>query len=64
MDVLRVIAAKQPRAGGSVREKLRLVLEHVTDATSLRQLAQELLIARQIATACRQATGHGNGEDQ
>ena len=62
--MLRVIAAKQPRRGGSVREQLQPVLARVTDAAALRQLAEELLIARQIASACRQAAGHGNGEDQ
>lgn len=63
-DVLRVIAAKQPRGGGNIRERLQPVLDRVTDAAALRQLAQELLIARQIATACRQALGHGEGKEQ
>jgi CRISPR-associated protein Cmr2 len=63
-DVLRVIAAKQPQGGGSVRERLRPVLERVTDAAGLRQLAEELLIARQIASACSQAVSRGNGKDQ
>jgi CRISPR-associated protein Cmr2 len=61
-DVLRVIAAKQPREGGSVRERLHAALNRVTDAASLRHLAEELLVARQIATACRQAAGRDHGE--
>ncbi|MBA4192333.1 MAG: type III-B CRISPR-associated protein Cas10/Cmr2 [Planctomycetaceae bacterium] len=58
-DVLRLIAAK---AGD--RAQLNRVAEtvraRVNDAASLREFAAELLIARQIATACRQA---GEGRD-
>jgi CRISPR-associated protein Cmr2 len=64
LDVLRVIAKKQPGGGGSVRDRLQPLLANVSSAESLRRVAEELLIARQIATACRQAAGHGNGEDQ
>ena len=63
-DVLRVIAAKQPQGGGSVREQLRPVLGRVSDAASLEQLARELLIARQIAVACGQAAGRDKEESQ
>ncbi|HVS38757.1 MAG TPA: type III-B CRISPR-associated protein Cas10/Cmr2 [Gemmataceae bacterium] len=62
-DVLRVIAAKQRHGGGSLRERLRPVLDCVTDAAALRQLAEELLIARQIAAALQVAT-HTNESDQ
>ncbi len=56
-DILRVIAAKKPQGGGNIRELLRPILKGVIDAAALRQLAEELLIARQIATASRQADG-------
>lgn len=61
-DVLRVIAAKQPGSGGSVGESLRPLLSSVTDASLLRQLAKELLVARQVATALSQAARQGNKE--
>jgi len=61
MDVLRVIAAKQPRQGENLRERLQSALDRITDAATLKQLAEELLVARQIATACRQANPATNG---
>jgi CRISPR-associated protein Cmr2 len=54
-DVLRVIVAKQPGRAGDVRARLQPALDRISGAESLRQLAEELLIARQIAVACRQA---------
>jgi CRISPR-associated protein Cmr2 len=63
-DVLRVIRAKQPGGGAVVQEIEAALRTRVNDVASLRQLAEELLVARQIATACRQAAGQGNGEDQ
>jgi len=55
-DVIRVIRDKQPRAGRQhmpeIEERIR---ENVTDSPSLHRLAEELLVARQIATALQQA---------
>src|SRR5262249_16919417 len=55
-DVLRVIRDKQPRGGRSyMREIEALVNDRLNDAVSLYRFAEELLVARQIATAMRQA---------
>jgi CRISPR-associated protein Cmr2 len=55
-DVLRVIRDKQPQAGQSYLGEIRtLVNERLNDAVSLYRFAEELLVARQIATALRQA---------
>lgn len=59
-DALRVLAAKNPRHGGdgeAVADLERLVETMVKDAVSLRQLASGILIARQLASALRQAAG-------
>jgi CRISPR-associated protein Cmr2 len=57
-DVLRVIRDKQPKAGrGHIKEIEKLVQTRLTDAASLHRFSKELLIARQIATALRQAEG-------
>jgi len=54
-DVLRVIRAKQPRLGRGYLQRIEDALRaSVTDARSLRRFAEELLIARQIATSSRQ----------
>lgn len=53
-DVLRLIAKKQPTSG-SVGERLAPYLVDL-DASRLRRLAEELLVARQVARALRQAT--------
>lgn len=63
-DVLRVILSKQPGRGDSVHKQLEVVLQRVADAAALRQLAEELLIARQIATASRQAAGQTSGDNE
>ncbi len=62
-DTLRVIAAKQPRRASALDQVRELVRARVTDAGSLRRLADELLVARQIAVALRQATGRGAAEE-
>jgi CRISPR-associated protein Cmr2 len=54
-DVIRVIRDKQPRSGGHMPEIETAVAKRVTHAASLHHFAQELLIARQIATALGQA---------
>lgn len=56
-DTLRVIAGKQPREAGAIERIRELVRARVTDAASLRRLGDELLVARQIADATRQANG-------
>ncbi|MGC9260117.1 MAG: type III-B CRISPR-associated protein Cas10/Cmr2 [Phycisphaerae bacterium] len=59
-DTLRVLAAKNPRDGGdgkAMADLNRLVETMVGDAVSLRQLASGILIARQLASASRQAAG-------
>ena len=55
-DVLRVIRDKQPRSGREYMPQIEEILKsRAIDARSLRVFAEELLIARQIATALRQA---------
>lgn len=56
-DALRVIAAKQPRGESRMDEVRKLISSEVSSAGTLRRLADRLLIARQIATAIRQAAG-------
>jgi len=63
-DMLRVIRAKQPGGGAVIVEMEEALKAQVKDAGTLRQLALELLISRQIATAFRQATGQENGGNQ
>jgi hypothetical protein len=61
-DALRIIEAKQPRARGGL-EEVREALARVSDADSLRRLADELLVARQIAAAMSQAGGRQPAEE-
>jgi len=57
-DVLRVIRDKQPRSGRAyLKEIERLVNERLNDSVSVYRFTEELLVARQIATARSQA-GH------
>ena len=57
--MLRVIAAKQPTGGGGALERLKTILDRVTDAATLRQLAEELLICATDRRRVRlRATGH------
>ncbi len=56
LDVLRILKAKQPRESGGMDE-VRRPMAQVSDAHSLRRLADELLVARQIAVAIRQGDG-------
>lgn len=55
-DVLRLLAKKQP-VSGNVRERLAPFVAGLT-TTSLRELAEELLVARQIAGALEQSGAH------
>jgi CRISPR-associated protein Cmr2 len=57
-DTLRAIASKQPRGVTAIERIRDLVNTKVKDAASLRRLADELLVARQIASAIRQAEGN------
>jgi CRISPR-associated protein Cmr2 len=58
-DVLRMIRDKQPRSGRHhiprIEEALRT---RVTDAANVHRFAEELLVARQIASALQQAGEH------
>lgn len=56
-DVLRLVAAKRTTANAADLQRLSAALaKRVTDAASLRAFAEELLVARQLAVAVRQAT--------
>jgi CRISPR-associated protein Cmr2 len=54
-DVLRVIRDKQPRKGRDYMPEIVRILEPVTTTLALRSFAEELLVARQLAAALRQA---------
>ena len=56
-DVLRVISAKQPRGQRNAMPRIRQILKErgVNDAAGLRRFVKELLVARQISRANRQA---------
>jgi CRISPR-associated protein Cmr2 len=54
-DVLRVIRDKQPRAGRQHMPEIERILQTMTNAAALHGFAEELLIARQVATALWQA---------
>jgi len=56
-DALRVIKAKKPRTESMMGRVAELVNNRVTDARSLRRLGDELLVARQVAIAIKQARG-------
>lgn len=55
-DLYRLIAKKTSRGSGTVRQALSEFLKEMNSG-KLMTLARELLVARQIATALRQATG-------
>jgi CRISPR-associated protein Cmr2 len=55
-DILRIIRDKQPRSGQHYMLEIEEALRSgVTDAASVHRFAEELLVARQIAAALRQA---------
>ena len=55
-DILRIIRDKQPRFGRQYMPQIEEALRsRVTDAASLHHFAEELLVARQLASAFRQA---------
>ena len=54
-DVLRVVRDKQPSSKQRIGEIEALLKHRVADVGSLRHFAEELLVARQLATALRQA---------
>ena len=57
-DVVRVIRHKQPRSGRQhMPEVEERIHQQVSGAQSLNRFAEELLVARQIATALQQAGG-------
>lgn len=55
LDALRVIARKQPRGESQMDRIARLVSTSVSNAKTLRELCEELAIARQIAVAFKQS---------
>ncbi|GIW88024.1 MAG: type III-B CRISPR-associated protein Cas10/Cmr2 [Isosphaeraceae bacterium] len=59
-DIIRVIRDKQPRSGEgrSMSEIAKRVYKQVNDPESLSRFVEELLVARQITTALRQAGYH------
>jgi CRISPR-associated protein Cmr2 len=62
-DMRRLIRAKQPR-GESAMSEIAAAVEHVNNAAALRRFADELLVARQVATAMRQAEGRSALEEE
>jgi CRISPR-associated protein Cmr2 len=62
-DTLSVLKGKQPRGESKMPEISQFIRERVKDAASLRRLGDELLVARQIAVALRQASGQRTGEE-
>jgi CRISPR-associated protein Cmr2 len=56
-DTLAVMKGKQPPGKSKMPEIGQFIRDRVQDAASLRQFSDELLLARQIAVAMRQASG-------
>lgn len=57
-DVLRVLGRKQPRGKSKMPEEVESLIKNtLTDANSLRRLANELLVARAIGAASGTAAG-------
>lgn len=56
-DTIAILKGKQPRGVSHIRDIETMIHDRVKDATSLRRLSEELLVARQIAVAMRQADG-------
>jgi CRISPR-associated protein Cmr2 len=57
-DVARLIRDKQPRSGRQYMAQIEeTLLTRLTDGSSLRRFAEELLVARQIAAALKQIAG-------
>jgi hypothetical protein len=54
-DTLSVMKGKQPSGLSKMPEVGQFIRERVRDADSLRRLTDELLVARQVAEALRQA---------
>lgn len=63
-DTLSILAGKQPRGEQNQIECVKqFVRDRVRDVASLRQISDELLIARQIAVAIQQAGGVSKPEE-
>jgi len=56
-DVLRIIRAKQPRAGQANQMQLLALVQTLQTAEDLRRLTTQLLISRQLAIGLKQASG-------
>lgn len=56
-DTLSILRGKQPRGESKMQEVEQFIRETVRGSSSLRQLADELLVARMIAAGLRQAAG-------
>lgn len=55
-DVVRVIRDKQPRAGKQYMKEIEGIVKELNTPADLEKFSQELLVARLIATALRQAS--------
>jgi CRISPR-associated protein Cmr2 len=63
-DTLSVMKGKQPRGESRMNDVVeRFIEKRVTNAATLRRLAEELLIARQLAVALRQANHQPGSEE-
>jgi len=56
-DVLRVIRDKQPRSGKQYMTSIEEISKALVDIADLERFTEQLLVARQIATALRQTAG-------
>lgn len=54
-DVIRLIRDKQPRGVRSSMPEIAALVQRLTDAEDLQRFTKELLVARQITAALRQA---------
>ena len=54
-DTIRVIRDKQPKAGKAYMRRIKDLIEAMPSIDDFRQFARELLVARQIAAALKQA---------
>lgn len=62
-DTVRLLARKQQQGTAATEHLRQLVARRAHDAASLRRLADELLVARHIAVAMRQAKGEASGQE-
>lgn len=63
-DTISIMKGKEPAGESKMKEVKHLIRERVKDAASLRRLSDELLVARQIAVALRQAGAAAKSEGE